>query len=282
LVNIIFNRRAVAIAHVTLFIFFSLLALKYNRNIAIWAIVVVPFVAFYIEEIISWWPSFVPDARSPGKLKPILSALAIIISIAMVVPFTLEAKSGGWWGPGIKEDRFPEGAIRFLDDHSVGGNMYNSYEFGGYLLWRSFPQRKVYIDGRSDIYTDLLMEQRKLSILGFEKLVEKYNINYLIMSFSESTSRYVNPNPVFGQELALVWFDDVSMVYLKRKAENSALINRYEYKYVRPGDLNLTFTDLTSPALLAAELKRNINEDPDNWRARVLLKNLYKKFDNRQ
>lgn len=292
LVNIIFNRRAVRIAHVMLFIFFSALALKFNRNIAIWAIVVSPFVAFYIEEIISWWPSVVPkhpfkgegfkeetaDVRRSGRVRPFIHAAAIIISIAMIVPFWAEAVEGGWWGPGIKEGRFPEGAVEFLDENSIGGNMYNSYEFGGYLMWRSYPERMVYIDGRSDIYTDLLMEQKKFSILGFEKLVERYDINYLIFSYSKTTSDYINPNPVFGRELALVWFDDVSLVYLRRTPENSELIRRYEYRYVRPTDLGLRFTDLSEPARLAAELERNIKENPGGWRAEAILNNLYKRF----
>ena len=280
LLNIIFNLRGVVVSHIMLFIFFSALALKYNRNIAIWAVVVVPFVAFYIEEIISWWPSFMPDESSTSRLKPLFSAAAIILSIVIVAPSTIGAMKGGWWGPGIKEGRFPEGAVRFLDEQKIEGNMYNSYEFGGYLLWRSFPERKVYIDGRSDIYTELLMEQRKLSIIGFEKLVEKYDINYLIMSYSPSTSRYINPNPVFGRELALVWFDDVAMVYLRRSPGNMELIKRLEYRRARPTDLSLRFTDLGEPALLAAELKRNINEDPGGWRAKTLLRNLYKKFGN--
>ena len=291
-VNIIFNSRNVVIAHVMLFIFFSTLALKYNRNIAIWAIVVVPFVAFYIEEIISFWPSVIPKSpfkgeglgpragrpKRVGKLRKLAYLLAVIVSVSMAAPFFVRSIEAGRWGPGIEEGRFPEAAVQFLDAHSIDGNMYNSYEFGGYLLWRSYPERMVYIDGRSDIYTDLLMEQRKFAILGFEKLVEHYDINYLIMSYSPSTVKYVNPNPVFGRELALVWFDDVSMLYLRRTRENAELIRRFEYKYVRPTDLGLNYTDLSGPALLKAELERKIREDREGARAKILLKRLYEKF----
>ncbi|MBE9531987.1 MAG: hypothetical protein IME98_04190, partial [Proteobacteria bacterium] len=295
LINIIFNRRAIVLAHMMLYIFFSALALKFNRNIAIWAIVVVPFIAFYFEEIISWWSAVSPShpfkgeglkvargeklpVRGGGVLRPLILVGSIILSIAMVAPFVVSTVQSNSWGPGIKEGRFPEAAISFLDDNSITGNMFNSYEFGGYILWRSYPERMVYIDGRSDIYTELLMEQKKLSILGFEKLIEKYDVNYLIMSYSKTTAGYVNPNPVFGSELALIWFDDVSMVYLRRTDENEELIRRYEYRYVRPADTELRFTNLNEPAQLASELERNIKESPGGWRSRALLNELYRRF----
>ncbi|MEE9543090.1 MAG: hypothetical protein V3V95_04835 [Thermodesulfobacteriota bacterium] len=276
IVNIVINFRRTVIAHLTLFVFFSLLALKYNRNIAIWAIISAPFVVYYIDELLSYWPSIMPATGKPGNSPATLAVriIAVALAILIVLPFPVRAARAGWWGPGIMEGVFPERAINFLDKNSINGNMFNSYEFGGYLIWRSFPERKVYIDGRSDIYIDLLMEQRKLSILGFEKLVETYDIDYLILSYSPSTVKYVNPNPVFGKMLALVFFDDVSMVYLRRTPENSAIIARLEYKYVRPTDTELRFTDLSDPESLAGELKRNLKINPGAWRSRQLLKRL--------
>ena len=32
--------------------------------------------------------------------------------------------------------------------------MFNDYNWGGYLIWRLFPERKVFIDGRADVYGD--------------------------------------------------------------------------------------------------------------------------------
>jgi hypothetical protein len=280
ILNIIINFRRTVIAHIVLFVFFTLLALKYNRNIAIWAIISAPFIVYYIDELLVFW-SYVIPSGGEGKASPtapLASIVAIIVVIAILLPFPVRAARAGWFGPGIKDGLFPEGAVQFLDINNVSGNMFNSYEFGGYLIWRSFPGRKVYVDGRSDIYTELLMEQRKFSILGFEKLVEAYDIDYLIMSYSPTTVRYINPNPVFGKTLALVWFDDVSMVYLRRTPENKLLIERLEYKYLRPTDIELSFTDLTKPELLASELNRNISLNPDGYRNRRILKRLYEKF----
>ena len=36
--------------------------------------------------------------------------------------------------------------------------MFNSYEFGGYLIWRLYPRYRVYVDGRTDLYGDAFLE----------------------------------------------------------------------------------------------------------------------------
>ena len=45
--------------------------------------------------------------------------------------------------------RYPDGAARFLLANHIGGPMFNTYEYGGYLMWRLWPQERVFIDGRA-------------------------------------------------------------------------------------------------------------------------------------
>jgi hypothetical protein len=47
---------------------------------------------------------------------------------------------------------FPEGATRFLVRHRPPANLFNSYHFGGYLMYHLGPGTKVFIDGRIDTY----------------------------------------------------------------------------------------------------------------------------------
>jgi len=42
--------------------------------------------------------------------------------------------------------RFPAGAVRFLREHNIRGPLFNTYEYGGYLIWQGVP---VFIDGRA-------------------------------------------------------------------------------------------------------------------------------------
>ena len=57
------------------------------------------------------------------------------------------------WGNAFQlraaEWRYPAGAADFLLAHHVAGPIFNTYEYGGYLIWRLWPEQRVFIDGRS-------------------------------------------------------------------------------------------------------------------------------------
>jgi len=48
---------------------------------------------------------------------------------------------------GSRDARMPVRAVEYLKSQSCKGQIFNDYNFGGYLIWQ-LPQSKVYIDGR--------------------------------------------------------------------------------------------------------------------------------------
>lgn len=46
----------------------------------------------------------------------------------------------------------PEAHVRYLAAHAVPGNGFNGYRFGGFLMFRLYPQERVFMDGRNDLY----------------------------------------------------------------------------------------------------------------------------------
>jgi hypothetical protein len=55
-----------------------------------------------------------------------------------------------------RADALPLEAIAYLEEARPPGPMFNSYNWGGYLIWeaRDYP---VYVDGRTDLYDDELL-----------------------------------------------------------------------------------------------------------------------------
>ncbi len=47
--------------------------------------------------------------------------------------------------------RYPEALADYMNEHNMGGRVFNSYGTGGYLIYRLSPHVQVYIDGRTDI-----------------------------------------------------------------------------------------------------------------------------------
>jgi hypothetical protein len=54
----------------------------------------------------------------------------------------------------FERQRFPAEAVSFLEQSRPAGQIFNSYAFGGYLIWRLYPDYRVYVDGRADLYGD--------------------------------------------------------------------------------------------------------------------------------
>ena len=54
---------------------------------------------------------------------------------------------------------FPAAAAAFLQQEHPPGPMMNHYNWGGYFIWKLYPQYRVFLDGRADVYGDTLMNE---------------------------------------------------------------------------------------------------------------------------
>ncbi|MGB6430161.1 MAG: hypothetical protein WBF06_06215 [Candidatus Acidiferrales bacterium] len=104
----------------------------------------VPFSAPIFAVILSRWAPAYERRKDKFALNAVLMAIVAAIVIGYF-PSTaqLQAKVA---------EQFPVAAVQYLEHHSVPEPMFNSYGFGGYLVWTRAPQHKVFIDGRADVY----------------------------------------------------------------------------------------------------------------------------------
>ena len=54
---------------------------------------------------------------------------------------------------------FPAAAVAFLNSTRPPAPMMNHYNWGGYFIWKLYPEYKVYIDGRADVYGDSFLDE---------------------------------------------------------------------------------------------------------------------------
>jgi hypothetical protein len=64
--------------------------------------------------------------------------------------------------PAAEAARFPAAAAGFMAVHHPPGPIFNYYDWGGYFIWKLYPEYRVYIDGRADLYGDSFMDQFSL------------------------------------------------------------------------------------------------------------------------
>ena len=62
--------------------------------------------------------------------------------------------------------------------------MFNDYGWGGYLIWKLYPDYRVYIDGRADVYGDAFMEEflsAQSGQTGWRGPLDKYGIRTVLI-----------------------------------------------------------------------------------------------------
>jgi hypothetical protein len=81
-------------------------------------------------------------------------------SILVVVMLVVALYAGRVAQNQAKTERaaYPTEAVAFIQREHLTAPMFNLYEWGGYLIWRLYPERRVFIDGRADVYGALIQD----------------------------------------------------------------------------------------------------------------------------
>lgn len=190
------------------------------------------------------------------------------LGIALHRGFNAELRRENVLGYGVSAAA--KGAADFLEREKVSGNMFNSYNIGAYLLYRGYPDRKVFVDGRYVDYGLPFMEQTikagKDPAL-WKKITDEYDITYAVIDFRASPLQL--PFPYISHLAAdpawkLVYIDDRAAVYVRDIPDNKDLIARKAYTLLTVDGFAygsvLDTTATTDIPALEAELRRQIEK----------------------
>jgi hypothetical protein len=116
--------------------------------------------------------------------------------------------------PQTEAENFPKTAADWLLANQPTGNLFNSYNWGGYLIWRMYPQNKVYIDGRADVYGDAFIFDY-LSIYnakpGWENKLNNQAITTILIEPNAPLADVLRQSPIWHISFA----DKSSTIFVK-------------------------------------------------------------------
>ncbi|HVN54229.1 MAG TPA: hypothetical protein VMT46_07855, partial [Anaerolineaceae bacterium] len=153
---------------------FATLALVARRNFGPFALVAAPVLARHLwpalqggwegtpgllERIESWAmkTAFRKKELTPPRTNSALN-LAILVLLGLAAIGKCYLVNTPQSSAEYEARLFPKGAVSYLEIHHPPGRLFNSYDWGGYLLWnaRNYP---VFVDGRTDLYNDEIIGQ---------------------------------------------------------------------------------------------------------------------------
>jgi len=69
----------------------------------------------------------------------------------------------------LEKALFPRYGMEFIMANRIPGPVYNPYEWGGYMLWKLYPDYRVFIDGRANTsYTEQVYRESLMTMFGKE------------------------------------------------------------------------------------------------------------------
>jgi len=189
------------------------------------------YVPFFIVAAVPLIAAAFSGARVRKGSGPALACVACALLLyfawsdrgAMIVP-----GRGAW-----TDENFPAQEADFIVAQDLQGNLYNNPNWGGYLMWRLAPARKVYSDGRSldqpsyqsTAYIDNARVGSGFGGAAWKRLLDSYDIQYVLTPLFSRGVLYPLVSALLGDpEWPLVYTGYNSLIFVRQSALNARVI----------------------------------------------------------
>lgn len=164
-------------------------ALRSARNIPFFVLVAMPLL---VEHSWSWvtanrWGHWLtkPEKLEVGSQAILKTVLNVVLLVALPLGMVALRLQRSVANQSTAEAKvFPVTAVDFMLAHNPPKPIFNDYGWGGYLIWKLYPDYRVYIDGRADVYGDAFMEEflsAQSGQTGWRGPLDKYGIRTVLI-----------------------------------------------------------------------------------------------------
>ncbi len=208
--------RTTSISHVFLLSGLGLMSLLMARNIPLFALATAPVLTEWISKTLknnSRWKKIeerfaIFSSSNSGVVFPIL---VITIATAIFSYQSSQSKPINQFNRQV----FPVDAADWLEQNPLEGNMFNDFNWGGYLLYRTWPRDLVFVDSQSDFYGEPLMREYETILLAtndWRALLEKYDVEWIIVSPQSPLAQNLESDPGW----AIRYQDPVAIIIARK------------------------------------------------------------------
>src|SRR5579862_1839790 len=192
-----------------LFLFTLAESCFHPRFLMFFAIIFAPVLATYLDR---WLPAYRPAEDHPIANAVLVSMVALGIVAIFPSPARLEQMLAA---------SYPVGAVQYLKERPEVGNLFSSDLWGSYLIW-AIPERRVFIDGRMDIYEYggvILDYYNFINLQGNpDRFAGKYDLKAALVKPGDPVTRYFQNSP----DWKIVYQDSISIIFSRNSSGPSA------------------------------------------------------------
>lgn len=221
LIGILFNFAKISFFDFALAFFSSLISFYQIRNFPVFVFFTLPLISYSYSLFEKNFDRILPAAFKNSITTTLLIIVFVYVAITVRnnMPLSLSYADAG------------EKAVDFLKTNQIKGPIFNNFDIGSYLIFRLYPDEKVFVDGRPEAYSVDFFDTYKLMQVDeniFSQQVEKYGINAIFFAHRDITpwgKKFVK-DIIDNKQWSPVYLDDKIIILIKNSQDNKEKIDR--------------------------------------------------------
>ncbi len=210
------SQRRISIVDFVLVTLFAYLGLLAGRNVALFSIMAPMVITRHASPLFDAW-MHKRGTREAGEISSKVAKAfnTVILAVLLVV---VGVKAGMAYPEQTNQQSLrkvvPIDAVEFLKREHPPGRIFNSYNWGGYLLW-ALPEYPVFVDGRTDLYNDEIVS-KWLQVVraenGWQDVLDAYQVHLVLIERLSTLERVLSRESGWQ----LIYEDTIAVIYQKK------------------------------------------------------------------
>jgi hypothetical protein len=193
--------------------------LSHTRGLVMFILIAPIFLARPISAHATWFRAAErvdgQSVRAPDPVLVFLHERAFMLpAISLALAAVVTVYSWDRINSGPPKSITPDAAIDFVQKAGIAGNVFNSYSFGGYLIFVGIP---TFIDGRTPPHSDDFV-RRYFNAVNFRdaddafRLLDEYKVRWVLLVAGEPLGKALAGSGLWNE----VYSDNYSVVLVRR------------------------------------------------------------------
>ena len=217
----------------------SLVDLCLLAGLAMMGMKLVRHIPFFYMGAIAILPAYLDQLAEPVRVRlPELYrkiAALVLCCVAVALFWTLWQpiyKVYGTFKTGLREWHYPIAATEFVQEHKLTKNIYNTYDWGGYMAFKLYPEYLMFWDGRQN---SAEMFQNGWNVMAgkpnWKEILQRFDVNTIVTRAStiDTGQKY----PLLDRLRAsddwhLVFNSESSMIFVRSGSVHPRWLKRHE------------------------------------------------------
>ncbi|MBN1867961.1 hypothetical protein JW916_11790 [Candidatus Sumerlaeota bacterium] len=226
------GRRA-RVADMLSLVVFTLMALSSRRHMSLFFFVLTPVAA----EWFSAWARLDRFLSRGGLVRRCVEWAFLVGLAAWAVLPAMFSSSVFRVGLGYNTLVFPRRAADLVLEYGLQPRIFNGYNFGGYLIYRLYPQYRIFIDGRADVYgADITRTYADIyrAAPGWQNALDVLGINVVLADMPLSEGHCAIDALVEAPEWVLVYWDDKCALFVRDIPAHRKIVAERAFRRIHP------------------------------------------------